>query len=211
MLDLTACSEKYSFVVPTDFKTIQLQRIIETNKSLLIKASEMYGSIKINDVGCGRKYALLPKAEWEDLVQYVQLCKENDILFNYTLNLSCTSNSEFSANGVYVFNDIMKRLIDIGITHFTVTLPGIIEILQTNYPNVKVTLSVIVGVDSMYKMSEYCKYDNIDCIYIHERVYRNIDLLKDMTKLAHKHGKKSVLSLIHFVWQNVLIDISITI
>jgi collagenase-like PrtC family protease len=189
MLDSTLNLGNSIFVVPTDFKIIQLQKIIETNTSLHIKAKEMYGSVTINHIGCGRKYTLLPRAEWSDLIKYVRFCNDNNIKFNYTLNLSCSSNEEFLVEGVSIFNNVIKQLIDIGINDFTVTLPGIIEMLA-NYPDVNVTLSVIVGVDSMYKMEEYCKYDNIDCIYIHERVHRNIPLLKNMAKLAHKHNKK---------------------
>lgn len=181
---------KTIFTIPADFKVDSARKFVNLNKSVGVKLGEVYGSIKSYEIGSGRKFSLIPDIEEEQLKEYVEYCNNSGIKFNYALNLSCASNREFTEEGINKFSTDISRLVDIGINNFTIALPGLIELFNEKFPDVDVTLSVIAGVDSISKMKEFCNYRNVKMIYIHERVYRNISLMKKLIDIAHKNGKK---------------------
>lgn len=178
------------FTIPADFKTESIDKFVELNKTASVKLEEVYGSIKTYEIGSGRKYSLIPDVNENQLKKYVEHCNKNNINFNYSLNLSCASNMEFTEVGIKKFNIEISKLVSMGINNFTVALPGLIELFNEIFPKVDVTLSVISGVDSIGKMETFCKYSNVKYIYIQEKVYRQIDTLKKLIEIAHKNNKK---------------------
>jgi len=120
----------------------------------------------------------------------IKSINENGMYFNYVLNLSCASNMEFTETGRKEIIDEIQPLVDMGVNHFTIALPSLIQLFETYFPQVKITLSIICGVDSLSKMECYCKFGNIDNIYIHEKVYRQPHLMRQMVNIAHKYNKK---------------------
>lgn len=182
--------QKYIFMIPADFKVESVLKYAEINKKVDIPVSEFYGSLKTSKLGSGRKYFELPDVSMDDFKEYVNTINQNGMYFNYVLNLSCASNMEFTEEGRKELISEIKKLVDIGIKHFTIALPSLIDLFDTYFPEVKITLSIICGVDSLSKMECYCKFKNIDNIYIHEKVYRQPMLMKQMVDIAHKYQKK---------------------
>ncbi len=178
------------FTVPADFKLESLDKIIENNKTNSIKIEECYGSLRNSEVGSGRKYFELPAISYEELKTYVKKCNESGIVFNYTLNLSCYDNKEFTDVGKENLIKYIKTLVDCGITQFTVAMPSLIDLLWEHFPQVKVTLSIITGIDSLSKIERYAKFKNINSIYLHERIFRNLSLIKKICTIAHAYGIK---------------------
>jgi len=182
--------QKYIFMIPADFKVDSVLKYAEMNKKLDIPVSEFYGSIKTSKFGSGRKHFELPEVSMDDFKSYVKSINENGMYFNYVLNLSCASNMEFTETGRKEIIDEIQPLVDMGVNHFTIALPSLIQLFETYFPQVKITLSIICGVDSLSKMECYCKFGNIDNIYIHEKVYRQPHLMRQMVNIAHKYNKK---------------------
>lgn len=178
------------FTVPSDFKKESVKKFIEMNENLEIKATEFYGSIRTSKIGSGRKFLELENVELEQLKEYVQYCNRNGIKFNYTLNVSCNSDNEFTKEGKQELIDEITKLVNIGIKDFTVVLPSIISIFNEEFPDVDITLSIIAGVDTVSKMKYFCEYENIKNIYIHEKLYRQTKLMKELIDVAHKYNKK---------------------
>lgn len=178
------------FTVASDFKKETIQSFINLNSKVEIPVTEFYGSIKSSKIGSGRKFFELPDVTKDELKKYIDYCKENNIKFNYTLNLSCADNKEFTKEGREELIKEIRDLVELGITDFTIALPSLIEIFSSEFPNVDITLSVITGVDSVSKMETFCQYENIKNIYIHERVYRQINLMKKLIDIAHSYNKK---------------------
>lgn len=178
------------FTIPSDFNVNNLIRLVKENEKLNIKAKEVYGSLKTSAYGSGRKFFELPDTTHDNFVQYLAECKKNNIRFNYTLNSSCYGNDEFSKEERDRLLSWIQELVDDGVRQFTVALPSVIHLLNEAFPEVKVTLSIIIGVDSISKMNCFCQYPNINSIYLHERIYRQHKLVKKLTDIAHEHGKK---------------------
>ena len=183
-------NKKYIFMIPADFKIESVEKFKRKNNNYDIPVTEFYGSLKESKLGSGRKFFELPEVNMKDFKEYVKQINNNGMSFNYVLNLSCASNKEFTEEGKKEIIDEVKKITDAGVTNFTIALPSLIDVFSTYFPNTKITLSIICGVDSLSKMECYCKFDNIDNIYIHERVYRQPKIMKEMVKIAHKYGKK---------------------
>jgi len=178
------------FTLPSDFKIETVKKVKELNKKLDYKVTEFYGSLKTSKIGSGRKYFELPEISLDELKEYLDYCKQEGFNFNYTLNLSCIDNKEFTEEGRQFIVEEVQKLVDAGVTLFTVAMPSLVELLWTYFPQVKVTLSIISGIDSLSKAETFCKYPNVEHIYIHERVNRQISLLKGIVEVAHKYNKK---------------------
>jgi len=178
------------FMIPADFKKESVIKFAKKNKNYAIPVVEFYGSIKTSRLGSGRKFFELPDVEMKEFKEYIKIINENGMHFNYVLNTSCISNKDFTKDGQREIINEVQELIDAGINYFTIALPSLIDLFKTYFPNIKVTLSIICGVDSLSKMECYCNFSNIDNIYIHERIYRQSNLMKSMINIAHKYNKK---------------------
>lgn len=181
---------KYIYMVPADFKCESVDRFVELNNKMEIKVQEFYGSLKTSKIGSGRKYFELPDVNFDDFKKYVKHINENGCFFNYVLNLSCFDNKEFTKIGQDEIINEIRPIVEAGVTDFTIAMPSFIDLISKNFPNIRITLSIICGVDSLSKMECYCKCPNITNIYIHERVYRQPKLMKEMIDIAHKYNKK---------------------
>ncbi len=178
------------FTVPADFKVSTLDNISLNNSQYEIPVAESYGSLRNSLIGSGRKYFELPEVTTDGLRAYIRKCNDTGITFNYTLNLACFSNNEFTQKGKEELIDSIGKLVDCGVSQFTVAMPSIIELLDAYFSNIKITLSVITGVDSLSKMKAFSRLKNINSIYIHEKIYRQLNLLKGITHIAHDNGIK---------------------
>ena len=182
---------KSKFVVPADFNIKSVKEFANLNNNYELKVAELYGSLSTSNIGSGRSHSGLPYTSFDDFENYVAECNKNNIEFNYTLNSSCCSNNEFTEKGKKQIIEEIRKLVGIGIRNFTVSLPSLIEVMASEFPDVDVTVSIICGVDSPFKMNFFCQHNNVKNIYIHERVYRNTKLLKEIIDIAHKHNKKT--------------------
>ena len=178
------------FTVPADFRIESIKEIAKLNENISIKIDEVYGNLKASTLGSGRKYSGLPEASKEQIVEYINFAKKNNIKFNYTINASCLQNGEYKSESRENIIHQISGLIDYGVEHVTIALPSLIEIIRKEFPQLKVTVSVITGIDSLSKLEAFCEYENVDNIYIHEKAYRNFSLLKSLTKIAYSHNKK---------------------
>lgn len=183
-------NNNFVFMIPADFKVESVEKFATLNSNYKIPVAEFYGSLKTSKYGSGRKFFELPETTMNDFKNYVKAINAHGMSFNYVLNLSCNSNHEFTNNGKMDFVVEVQKLVDAGVDHFTIALPSLIDIFDTYFPDVKITLSIICGVDSLSKMKCYCNFKNIDNIYIHEGVYRQPKLMQNLVDIAHKHNKK---------------------
>lgn len=178
------------FTIPSDFNIETLNKIVSENKKNKVKILEVYGSNSESIYGSGRKNNILPKVTFETIKEYVEACKKNNITFNYVFNFNCIDNDEFRLEGKQKIINEVKKYVDIGINDFTIANPAIIEIIDNNFSNINITVSVITGIDDIDKLKYFCEFKNVKNIYIHEKMYRQIKTLSNMVKIAHKYEKK---------------------
>ncbi len=145
-----------NFCVPSDFKLESLQLYHSFNLDHPNhQISEVYGQETVGKfTASGRMIGALPTVNLSQLQDYIQQCIKYNINFNYTINPSCIDYSQFS---LYDIREYVKQLYQIGIRHFTVTLPNIIEIVQSMGSDIYLKASAICEISSLRKAAHYVK------------------------------------------------------
>ncbi len=176
------------FSIPATFVLEDAQRLADQNKRLAIPVGEVYGSLKGGEFGSGRSACEIPRVSFENLAEYVAECKRNGIQFNYTLNFACNGNREVTREGRDEILAFARQLLGIGIQHVTVALPTAMLVLEKFLPELKVSVSVISGVDSSFSLNQYLPLGNVERVCVREYMNRNIPLLRALCLEAKARG-----------------------
>ncbi|MCW3999926.1 MAG: hypothetical protein NWE93_06785 [Candidatus Bathyarchaeota archaeon] len=177
-----------SFSVPADFQPSTIEKFAARNQKWEIPVKDVYGSLNPSIFGSGRTSSVLRQTKFGDLQKYVEACNSNGITFNYTLNFNCISNMEFTDKGKKEILGFIHKLYSIGIKRFTAVLPSVMLLLKDNFPDVKVTVSVISNVDSYTRLKAFLAAGNIDRIMIPESMNRKMARLEKLTAQGKELG-----------------------
>lgn len=172
------------FTVPADFQKESLAVHISENRERNIKIEEVYGSVKNSHYGAGRRAFDLQDIQWESFCDYIKECNHLGIEFNYTLNASCMDNEEYKKNKRDSLIEYVGKLYDVGIRNFTIAIPAVADLIGSNFSDVKITLSVIAGIDTPEKLRLFSSIHGIKNVYIHEKLNRRPKQIKDITTVA---------------------------
>lgn len=168
------------YSIPADFESESVYRIFELNsKYRNSNVFEVYGQVTENGIDSGRMLKTLPQITWNQLERYILLLNDFGIKFNYTINQSCTSNIEFSKNGIRKFEALLQRLLDIGIVNVTIALPSLIEITRSYNKNFEIKASAICEINSVTKANFY-KEIGVRRIVVDPDINRKFDVLKNI-------------------------------
>jgi collagenase-like PrtC family protease len=160
-------------IVPTTFESRFLEELTR------FPVDTIYGSLSQEPGGRAKKS--LPAAAEQDIEEHIAQAREHGIGFFYTMNGSCGGNREFTAQGQKWLADRFGWLVDVGAAGVVATNPGIIEMLKRRYPELRVTVSSIVNVDSVDK-ALFFQDLGADTIYLPEYLGRNFRLLRALRK-----------------------------
>ena len=169
------------FSVPADFRTGTIDRLAELNASHQDAAvSETYGCATWGGFsGSGRRSPYLPPVDLRHLEKYVGYAASRGIDFNYTLNASCTGNSELTGRGLRRVERFLARLWAIGIRHLTVSMPTLMTIIkESGYP-FSVKASTICQINSAYKAEHY-RDRGVERIVIDEDITRDFGRIRQI-------------------------------
>lgn len=167
------------YSIPADFVSDSVASLAQLNRQYEnAKIDETYGQIVADHgFGSGRSSYSLPQVKWEQLESYAETLFKNQIQFNYTLNASCMGNGEFAhdtLNALYIF---VKRLVSIGITRMTVSLPPVIEMITSSFPQVQVKVSTVSRIDNVEKAMAY-KRMGASRIVLDENLTRDFHMIQ---------------------------------
>ncbi|NLB35076.1 MAG: peptidase U32, partial [Elusimicrobia bacterium] len=164
---------KYS--IPTDFSDSLLKSIDSEH------VGELYGKLPRDFVGGGRPSFILPSVTKKKFIAHVKKCREHGIDFNYLLNSTCIGNRELTRSGSRKLKKLLDMLIKAKVSTVTVSIPYILEYVKRNYPELKVSVSVMAGVDSPEK-ARYWESLGADRITLPSvcGLYRNFPLLRQI-------------------------------
>jgi collagenase-like PrtC family protease len=177
-------SEIKKFSVPADFNIDTLKAYTELNKKYEhSKVSEVYGNITLrNGFGSGRSVDMLPKVGIDQLKNYVDFAKQNNIDFSYTLNSSHMKNEEFTKEGIIELLTFLKKIRSTGVENITIALPSLMDIVNRSGLGFKIKASVICQITNPNKAICYKKL-GVDRIVADESVNRDFDILKELNKI----------------------------
>lgn len=160
-------------IVPTTFEPEFLPRLTE------YPVVSMYGSLPQEHGARAKKW--LPAAGVAEVEEHIAQARASGIGFYYTLNNSCGGNREFTAEGQKWLIERLGWLEDVGAAGVVATNPYVIEMVKRRHPELRVSLSSIVNVDSVDKALFYQDL-GVDSIYLAEYLSRNFKLLRALRK-----------------------------
>jgi len=162
-----------TLVVPTTFEAEFLEKLSG------FPVSALYGSLSEEPGGRAKKW--LPAAGAEQIAEHIDQARARGIDFFYTLNGSCGANREFTAEGQKWLAERLGWLVEVGAAGVVATNPSVIEMVKRRYPELRVTVSSIVNIDSVDKALFYQQL-GVDTIYLPEYLGREFRLLRALRK-----------------------------
>lgn len=159
--------------VPTTFEPQFLEKLGG------FPVSTIYGSLTEEPGGRAKKW--LPAAGEEIIAEHIEQARACGLDFFYTLNGSCGGNRELTAEGQKWLAERLGWLVDVGAAGVVATSPSVIEMVKRRYPELRVTVSSIVNVDSVDKALFYQDL-GVDAIYLPEYLGRDFRLLRALRK-----------------------------
>ena len=170
------------FTVPADFKIETIEKYIQFNETAKgACVFETYGQMTNGGItASGRINASLPQIGLNELEKYVAFSKKHNIEFNYTINPSCMGNLEHSIEGQSKILELVNQLWNMGVTTFTVAIPGVMELIRYSKPQSRIVASTICEVNSLSKAHFY-KQLGVGRIVVDTDINRNLPLIQAMT------------------------------
>lgn len=174
-------SFEMKFDIATNFDPDFIERISKYN---LI--SEVYGKLNNDLIGGGRPSIVLPKLSWHSVENHINLCHKNNIKFNYLMNALCLGNQEFQKNFHRKIIQLLEKLSNLKVDSITVASPYLCELIKTQFPHLKVSISVYNRVRTLQQI-KYWEELGADEITLFHSVNRDFNTIKKFlthTKLS---------------------------
>lgn len=143
-----------NYSVATNFDPHLLLAIAELNKQYPDKIIEVYGSLPSGVVGSGRPTVELPKITYGDLLQHIKSAHEFDLRFSYLINANSGIRLTDRDYARSVQAEI-ESLLRTGVDSLTIADNSLVEFVKAKFPEVKVNLSVVRGVDTVREVKSF--------------------------------------------------------
>jgi collagenase-like PrtC family protease len=167
------------FAVPADFRPETIAALAHANATLDLPVRQVYGSLNPSPYGSGRRAGLLRTVTPEELRRYIACAAAAGIEFDYTLNFSSLGNREYG--GREELRRFLGELAGLGVRRFTVALPTILDVFA-DLPEVRVTISTILAVQSPVAMRFVEQFPWVDRVCVPESLNRDLPKLERLCR-----------------------------
>lgn len=167
------------YSMPADFKKETIDKYDELNRSYEhSRVFETYGNITIgNFFGSGRLIRHTPKIDIFDFKDYIEYSMKKGIDFNYTLNATHLHNMEFTQEGAAELKDFLREIFKTGIRSVTVSLPSLMELVQSTGYDFSIKASCLCQVTNPNRALAY-KRMGVNKIVVDESLNKDFFTLK---------------------------------
>lgn len=174
------------FSVAADFKRSTLDAYDQLNQRYSgRKVAETFGQISIgNQLGSGRPGDMLPAVTKIDFEKYVSYGLKKGIGFNYSLNMTCYGNQEFTQEGLKAIDTLIHYLYNIGVNSITVAIPFLIDYISRQKTELKIKASTLCDITNAEKALAYLEF-GADSIVVHESIIRDFAALRSICERLH--------------------------
>lgn len=180
---------KYDVATNFDEELINYIKEIDSNHEIV----SLYGKLKYDCVGGGRPADMLNEINMDYLESYNRKCNDLGIEFNYLLNPLCLGGKDVNSKEHFEIIHLIEELKSIGITAVTVNSPYLCEIIKEQFPNIKVTIGIYAGINSLMKVKQWVALGADGLTLVHD-INRNFKLLEHI--LEYLKGKGVFIRLI---------------
>ncbi len=144
--------------IPTTFTSTFLDEVAILNSQYADSGNrifELYGSFQQSSFNSARPAKYLPNVTREQFQSHVREARLKGISFNYLFNAPSYANFEYTHQGRVEFEDILLFLVDSGVTSVTVTIPYLVDIIHSRFPELEIVVSTIGYVNAMRGLDQF--------------------------------------------------------
>lgn len=143
--------------------------------------NEVYGKLDFDILGGGKAGLILHKVSKKEAKEHIRNIHSIGAKFTYLLNAPCFGNLEYDTKTYKKIIDHIEWIRKIGTDGVTVTIPFIAEIIKTQFPELKIKVSVISHVNSVQKAKMW-EDIGVDEINLDQNINRDFRLLKEIRR-----------------------------
>jgi collagenase-like PrtC family protease len=146
------------FTVPTTFTTDFVDDLAALNEEFSPSGGriyEIYGSFQEGAFNSARPAKYLPAVTRSQFARHVQEARARGLVFNYLFNAPSYANLEYTHDGRKNLEELLRFLVDCGVTSVTVAIPYLVEIISGSFPQLEVVTSTIGYVGAVAGIQQY--------------------------------------------------------
>ena len=144
----------------------------------------VYGMLDRDVWGGGKPSFILPRVDRQIVEKHVRRLRDRGIAFTYLLNAPCFNNMEFDRETHRSLIDHIRWIRDMGADSVAVSVPYLIELIKTQFPELNVRVSVIAVVDSVTK-AEFYESLGVSEITLDFNINREFKKLGEIRRAVH--------------------------
>ncbi len=137
----------------------------------------LYGQIWNDPLGGGRMSFFIPKVSREQAVSYITEARKMGLGFSYLVNATCFDNMEFTRKGFARIVEHLEWVASTGADTVTVTLPFLVEMVKSRFPELKVAVSSFARIQNAH-VARYWEDLGADKLILPEIIARDFRTLK---------------------------------
>lgn len=138
---------------------------------------QIFGVLPTSMMGSGMSGPDIPQMTTKQAEDYIKLAHYSGLTFNYLLNAPCMNNMEWHQDTHRELLQHLEWLSDAGVDSVTVAIPYLLELVKSQFPQLKVEVSTIAHVNSVAR-ARFFESLGADCIILDSNVNRDFRLLK---------------------------------
>ena len=139
----------------------------------------VFGKLQSDLVGGGRPSSVLPPVTWSALERHIALAHQHGMRFLYLWNAGTVGDAEYQSAFVARMEEQLRALVGAGIDGLVVGLPWMIPLAKKVAPQLEVSVSSFVHVDSPREARQF-EAMGADTIIVHQTANRDFAMLAEM-------------------------------
>ena len=139
----------------------------------------VFGKLQSDLVGGGRPSAVLPAVDWDQMRRHIALAHALRLRFLYLWNVGTVGDAEYRPEFVARMRAQLEALVEAGIDGLVVGLPWMIPLAKEVSPDLEVSISSFVHVDSPREARQF-EAMGADTIILHQTINRDFALLREI-------------------------------
>lgn len=171
------------FTVPADFNVQTVEKMALLEKQYPDNhIREVFGNLSATNWPSGHGFLKSQKyaTSKDELKEYIAVLHAFGYEYNYTFNAGCLNNQDIIEDELKMILNFAEDLIEAGIDRITVASPVLIEKLHNCFPELKITASAILAVNSLARANMVAKL-GASTIVLEEDLTRDFKRLKSIS------------------------------
>ncbi len=166
---------KYDVGTNFDLRIFDIIKEADTKKRI----TNIYGKLKNDGLPGGRATSTIADLTEQQFADYLKLCRDNGLTFNYLINPLCMGQSELDPDEGANIRNTIHKLYDMGVREFTINSPSLIKYVKKTFNDVRVTLGLYAYPVSIQQV-EYWRNWGVDEITLDHGFNRKFDKLRNL-------------------------------